>query len=165
LVIYNIPGRSVVDVSDDTLARLASLKRIVALKDATGDLARPLKLRHKLGKLKDKFIQLSGEDATALPFNIQGGSGCISVTANIAPKMCAELQNLWFKGEIKKAQALNDKLLPLHQAMFCETSPSPVKYAAGLMGICKPDLRLPLVGPSEENKAKVKKALLEAGLI
>ncbi len=165
LFIYNIPGRSVIDISDDTLARLAELKRIAGIKDATGDLARPLKLRAKLGKNRDKFIQLSGEDATALAFNISGGVGCISVTANIAPKMCAELQNLWFAGKIKEAQKLNDKLLPLHLAMFLETSPSPVKYAAHLMGLCKPDLRLPLVQPSAENKVKVKKVLADAGLI
>lgn len=160
IYIYNIPGRSVINMSDDLIAKLAELPRIVGVKDATGDLSRPLSLKQKLGKKKDSFVQLSGEDATALAFNISGGKGCISVTSNIAPKLCAGLQNAYFSGNLKEAQEISDALMPLNQAMFIETSPGPVKYAASLMGLCSGDMRLPLVLPSEENKAIIKKAML-----
>ena len=163
IVIYNIPGRSVINITDDTLARLAELPNIVGVKDATGDLARPYTLRSLLSspyKGADQgpnlppsrgkeFSLLSGEDMTAVAFNASGGTGCISVTSNIMPKRCAEVQNACLAGDFKKALALQDALVPLHEIMFCETSPAPVKYAASLMGKCAPDLRLPLVMPSE----------------
>ncbi len=165
IFIYNIPGRSVINMSDDLIARLAELKRIVGIKDATGDLSRPLTLNMKLGKKKSSFLQFSGEDATAVAFNSQGGVGCISVTANIAPRLCSEMQEASIKGDIKKALKINEKLMPVHQAMFLETSPGPVKYAASLLGLCAPDLRLPLVQPTSETKQKIEKALRVAGLL
>ncbi|MBY0432453.1 MAG: 4-hydroxy-tetrahydrodipicolinate synthase, partial [Rhodospirillales bacterium] len=129
IVIYNIPGRCVVDMSVETMARLAKLPNIVGVKDATADLVRPLRTRCVIGP---DFCQLSGEDATVTAFLAQGGHGCISVTANIAPKLCADLHNAWNAGDLATCFALRDKLLPLHEAMFVETSPGPVKYAASL---------------------------------
>jgi len=163
IIIYNIPGRSVVNMTDDNIARLAELPRIAGVKDATGDLTRPLSLTSKLKRAD--FSMLSGEDATALSFNASGGVGCISVTSNIAPKMCAEVQNLWFAGEITKAMQLTQKLFPLHNSMFLETNPAPVKYAASLLGLCRPDLRLPLVQISEDTKTKIKHEMSLLGLI
>ncbi|NDF12831.1 MAG: 4-hydroxy-tetrahydrodipicolinate synthase [Proteobacteria bacterium] len=165
LFLYNIPGRSVVDMKDELIARLAQLPRIKGLKDATGDLARPLSLAMQLRKRKHDFIQLSGEDATAIAFNVHGGKGCISVTSNIAPKLCAQLQDASLKGDIAKAMKIQEKLMPIHKAMFVETSPGPVKYAASLMGICKAEWRLPLVPPSKASQQQVKEALELAGLI
>jgi len=162
MIVYNIPGRSVVNITDDTMARLAKLRNIVGIKDATGDLARVSTLRHKVG---EKFIQFSGEDMTAVGFNAMGGRGCISVTSNIAPKLCAEVQNATLAGDYKKATELHDKLIPLHSVMFCETSPAPVKYALSLMGKCDVSLRLPMIEPSAENKAKIEAAMKAAGLI
>jgi len=162
IVIYNIPGRSVVDIKDDTLERLSKISNIVGIKDATGDLSRVSTLRARTGK---GFVQLSGEDMTAIAFNAQGGVGCISVTSNIAPKLCAEVQNKTLAGDYAGALAVHDKLVGLHQAMFCETSPGPVKYAASLMGKCSAELRLPLVQPSEANKARVREAMQAAGLL
>lgn len=162
LIIYNIPPRSVVDMSVDTMARLAKLPRIVGVKDATGDLVRPLKTRIMLG---EKFCQLSGEDGTALAFNAQGGTGCISVTANIAPRLCADMQAAWRKGDMAKAQELNIRLMPVHDALFCETSPGPVKYAASLLGLCGSELRLPLADIADPSKRKVEAALRQSGLI
>lgn len=159
IIVYNIPGRSVVDISIDTMARLAELKNIVGVKDATADLARPLFMRLKT---KTDFCQLSGEDATALPFLVQGGVGCISVTANIAPKLCAEMHNAWRAGNIKRAEEINLLLAPLHQALFCETSPAPVKFAAAKLGLCANELRLPMIEASESAQRKVEEAM--AGL-
>ena len=156
IVIYNIPGRCVIDMSVDTMARLAKLPRIVGVKDATADLARPLATRLAIGP---KFCQLSGEDATALPFLAQGGHGCISVTSNIAPKLCAEMHEAWARGDLKNAMAVNERLMPLHQALFCETSPGPVKYAASLLGFCAAETRLPLTEIAEASKERVKRAL------
>lgn len=153
IILYNIPGRSVVDMSDDTIARLAELPNVVGIKDATGDLVRISTLRMKLG---DDFCYLSGEDGTAPAFNAQGGDGCISVTANIMPKLCAELQDAWFDGDAKKTLEIHERLMPLHMAMFCETSPGPVKYAASQLGHCMPELRLPLVEPSDSNKSQIR---------
>lgn len=161
LIIYNIPPRSVVDMSIDTMDRLTKLPRIVGVKDATGDLVRPLKTRIAIG---EKFCQLSGEDGTALAFNAQGGVGCISVTANIAPRLCADMQAAWRKGDIAKAQELNIRLMPVHDALFCETSPGPVKYAASLLGLCAPEVRLPLAGIADISKRKVEAALRQSGL-
>jgi 4-hydroxy-tetrahydrodipicolinate synthase len=162
VIVYNIPGRSVIDIKDETLERLASLPNIVGVKDATGDLARVSTLRARVGK---EFQQFSGEDMTAIAFNAQGGIGCISVTSNISPKLCAEVQNKTLSGDFAGALEVHDKLINLHQAMFCETSPGPVKYAASLMGKCEPDLRLPLVQPSDASKSRVKEAMKAAGLI
>lgn len=161
IILYNIPGRSVVNMSDELIARLAKLPGIVGVKDATGDLARVATLRNKAG---EKFIQLSGEDMTAAGFNAMGGQGCISVASNVAPKLCAELQKASLAGDFAKARQIQDKLVPLISAMFCETSPGPVKYALSLMGKCQPILRLPLVLPSEESKANVADALKGLGI-
>ena len=162
ILIYNIPGRSVVDMSVATMARLAELKNIVGVKDATSDLVRPLRTRIVIGP---DFCQLSGEDATVVPFLIQGGVGCISVTANIAPKMCADLHKAWAAGDLASVVSLNARLLPVHDAMFIETNPGPVKYAASLLGLCTGELRLPLCEVADATKALIKTALTEAGLL
>ncbi len=162
IFIYNIPGRSVVDMSVETMARLAELPNIVGVKDATGDLARPLKTRMALG---EGFCQLSGEDATAIPFLAAGGHGCISVTANIAPRECSDMQRAWREGNIAKAMEYQDRLMPVHSAMFCETSPGPVKYAAELIGKCSSEMRLPMCEISDASKQTVRAALEKAGLL
>jgi len=162
IIIYNIPGRSVVDMSIETMARLAELPNIVGVKDATQDLTRPIRTGLAIGK---DFCQLSGEDGTALPFLAVGGVGCISVSANIAPKLCAEMQSAWAEGNIGRAMQLQDILTPVHDAMFCESSPGPVKYAAELLGLCSSELRLPMCEIAETSKAKVKAALCGAGLL
>ncbi len=156
IIIYNIPGRCVIDMSVDTMARLAKLPNIVGVKDATADLARPLAVRIAIGP---SFCQLSGEDATALPFIAQGGHGCISVTANVAPRLCADMHEAWSRGDVKAAMAINERLMPLHQALFCETSPGPVKYAAHLLGFCAAETRLPLAEIADASKERVKGAL------
>lgn len=165
IIIYNIPGRSVINISDDTLARLAALPYIAGVKDATGDLARPYTLQAKLPKKKEGFVMFSGEDMTAVAFNASGGSGCISVSSNIMPRACAAVQEACLKGDYEKALALHSKLVELHSVMFCETSPAPVKYAASLMGKCRPDLRLPLVMPQEENKKHIAQVLKKLRLL
>jgi 4-hydroxy-tetrahydrodipicolinate synthase len=162
VVIYNIPGRSVIDMSNETLARLSELKNIVGLKDATADLARPLDLRHYIG---DDFCQLSGEDATATGFLAQGGHGCISVTANIAPKLCAEMHKAWQDGNIAEMSRIRDLLAPLHKALFVESSPAPVKYAASQLGLCENQIRLPLLEASENCQHIVNDALSFSGLL
>ena len=159
IIVYNVPGRCVVDMSDALTARLAELPRIIGIKDATGNLERPSTLSLALGNKAKKFVQFSGEDTTAVAFNVQGGSGVISVTSNIAPKLCAEVQNLSLAGKTKEAIALQQKLMPLHKIMFCETSPGPVKYAASLLGLCSEELRLPLVPPSAEHKKLIKQTM------
>jgi 4-hydroxy-tetrahydrodipicolinate synthase len=161
ILIYNIPGRSVIDMSVATMARLAELKNIVGVKDATADLVRPVRTRLAIGR---DFCQLSGEDATVVPFLAQGGVGCISVTANIAPRLCAELHRAWAKGDLAKVSEINDKLIPVHDAMFVETNPMPVKYAASLLGLCTGELRLPLVEVTDATKERVKAALAGAGI-
>jgi 4-hydroxy-tetrahydrodipicolinate synthase len=162
IIIYNIPGRSVIDMTVATMAELAKHPNIVGVKDATADLARPLRTRLACGA---DFCQLSGEDATAVPFLAQGGVGCISVTSNIAPKECADLHNAWIKGDMKEATRLNDLLMPVHDAMFCESSPGPVKYAAEVLGLCSGELRLPLVPIAAASRKKVEDALKGAGLL
>lgn len=162
IVVYNIPGRSVIDISVDTFQRLAALPNIVGIKDATADLARPLRIRAALG---DRLCQLSGEDATAIAFNAQGGLGCISVTSNVAPKLCAQMQDAWAKGDLATCNELNARLMPLHDALFCETSPAPVKYAASLLGKSSPDVRLPLVPASDNARKRVEAAMKGLGLI
>jgi 4-hydroxy-tetrahydrodipicolinate synthase len=162
IYVYNVPGRSVINISDENLARIAELKNIVGLKDATGDLARVATLRLLI---KKKFSYLSGEDVTAVGFNAMGGNGVISVTSNIAPKMVSDLQKATQKGDYKTALKLQDKLTALHDVMFCETNPIPVKYAASLLGLCSPETRLPLVTPSAAAKAKIAKEMKKLGLI
>jgi len=162
IVIYNVPPRSVVDMSVETMARCAKLPRVVGVKDATADLARPIRTRIAIGK---DFCQLSGEDATALPFLIQGGHGCISVTSNAAPKLTSELHAAWQKGDIDGAMAINERLMPLNDAMFCETSPGPVKFAMSLLGHGTSEVRLPLAPIAEASRVKVEAAMKKVGLI
>ncbi|NQU59545.1 MAG: 4-hydroxy-tetrahydrodipicolinate synthase [Rhodospirillales bacterium] len=162
ILIYNIPGRSVVDMSVETMARLAKLPNIVGVKDATCDLARPIQTRLAIGK---DFCLLTGEDGTTVPYLAAGGAGTISVTANIAPRMCSDLQKAWRDRDLDTVMDLQDRLMPLHQAMFSETSPGPVKYAAGLMGKCTGETRLPMTDISDANKKRVKDALVDAGLL
>jgi 4-hydroxy-tetrahydrodipicolinate synthase len=162
IIIYNIPPRSVVDMSVETMARLAKHRNIIGVKDATANLVRPLHTRRACG---DSFCQLSGEDHTALAFNAAGGVGCISVTANVAPRLCSEMQTAWAEGRVKDAMALQNRLVPLHDALFSETSPGPVKYAASLLGKTSERCRLPLapiMGPTRE---RVKAAMTEVGLL
>ncbi len=156
VIIYNIPSRSVIDMSVETMARLARHPGIIGVKDATANLTRPLHTRRACGP---DFLQLSGEDHTVLPFLAAGGHGCISVTANIAPAQCAALHRAWAEGRVAEAIALQDRLLPLHDAMFCESSPGPVKYAASLLGLCTAQCRLPLAPVSEAAQARVRAAL------
>jgi 4-hydroxy-tetrahydrodipicolinate synthase len=156
VVVYNIPGRSVINLTDDTIARLAEIPYITGLKDATGDLARVCTLRDRL---KKPLQLLSGEDMTAVAFNVSGGQGCISVSSNIMPRECAAVQEACLKGDYAQALALHDKLVPLHNIMFCETSPGPVKFAASLMGKCAADMRLPLVDVQADNKERIKQVL------
>jgi 4-hydroxy-tetrahydrodipicolinate synthase len=168
IVLYNVPARTVINMSDETIARLAALPRIVGVKDATGDLARPWLLRAQLNKNNGAgadFAQLSGEDQTAVSFNASGGVGCISVSSNIAPKACAEVQNACLRGDYAQALALHDKLVALHHVMFCETSPSPVKYAASLLEKCTADVRLPLLLPSSENQRRIREVLVNLRLL
>ncbi len=165
IIIYNIPGRSVIDMTVDTMARLFELKNIVGVKDATGDLNRVDETFKKIG---NEFIQLTGEDGLAYEYNKRGGVGCISVTANIAPKMCSDMQKFSkseSNDEQKKAGEIDKKLQPVHKSLFIESNPSPVKYAAKLIGLCDDKVRLPLVTVLDETKAEVKKALISAKLI
>ncbi len=162
IIIYNIPPRSVIDMSVETMARLAKLPNIIGVKDATADLTRPIRTRLAAGP---DFCQLSGEDGTALPFLAAGGHGCISVTANVAPARCAEMQRAWGRGDLAAAMAMQDKLMPLHAALFRESNPAPVKYAASLLGRCSPETRLPLAPLSEASKETVRRAMTAVGLI
>jgi 4-hydroxy-tetrahydrodipicolinate synthase len=161
IVIYNIPGRSIVDMSVDTMARLFKLPNIVGLKDATANLARVSQQRAAMGT---EFVQLSGEDATALGFNAHGGQGCISVTANIAPALCSEFQLACLGSNFKRALEIQDRLMPLHDALFVESNPGPVKYAAEKLGLCSGETRLPLAPLAPASKAKVDAALAKVGL-
>ncbi|MBB3899564.1 4-hydroxy-tetrahydrodipicolinate synthase [Roseococcus suduntuyensis] len=162
LFIYNIPGRSVVDMTPETMGRLAKHPNIVGVKDATANLARPLHQRATCGA---DFVQLSGEDHTALSFNAAGGHGCISVTSNIAPRLCAEMQKAWREGKVCEAMAIQDRLLPVHDALFCETSPGPVKYAASLLGRGTAHCRLPMAPIAESTATRVEAAMRGAGLL
>ncbi len=162
LVVYNVPGRTACDVSVETLGRLSRIANIVGVKDATAKIERATQQRLACGP---SFRQLSGEDATAVAFNAQGGHGCISVTANVAPRLCAQMQEATLKGDFAAANAINDRLMPLHEALFVETNPGPVKYAASLLGLCAEDVRLPLAPVSDATKARVKAALQAAGVL
>jgi 4-hydroxy-tetrahydrodipicolinate synthase len=162
IIIYNIPGRSVIDMSVETMARLYELKNIAGVKDATANMARVSLQRQVMGS---DFIQLSGEDATALGFMAHGGHGCISVTSNVAPRLCAEMQNACLKGDYASALKVQDRLMPLHTNLFLETNPTPVKYAASLLGLMEDTVRLPLVPASEGARQAVRSAMVHAGLI
>ena len=162
IVIYNIPGRSVVDMTPDTMGELAKLPRIIGVKDATGDLARVCQQRLTCGP---DFIQVSGEDATAHGFNAQGGTGCISVTANVAPKLCATLQEACLAGDYATALDIQDRLMPLHQAIFTEPGLVGAKYGMSQLGLCSEEVRSPLTGLSDETKALMDHGLRHAGLI
>ena len=162
IIIYNIPGRSIVDMTIETMISLAKIENIIGVKDATNDLFRPL-LTQK--KMQNDFCYLSGEDGTALAYLAQGGHGCISVTANVAPKLCSDMHSAWQNGNILTAQEINLKLSSLHNALFVESSPGPVKYAASLLGLCKEDTRLPLCKINESTKKEVELNLRELHLI
>ena len=162
IIIYNIPPRSVIDMSPETMGKLAELPRIVGVKDATADITRVSKQRASCGK---DFIQLSGEDASALGFNAHGGVGCISVTANVAPKLCAEFQEATLSGDYAGALALQDRLMPLHEAIFMEPGLCGAKYGLSVLGKCSDEVRLPLVGVSDGTKTAIKSAMVHAGLI
>ncbi|MGA0563042.1 4-hydroxy-tetrahydrodipicolinate synthase [Ancylobacter sp. VNQ12] len=162
IYIYNIPGRSVIDMSVETMARLFELKNIVGVKDATANLARVSQQRQVMGPT---FNQLSGEDATALGFMAHGGDGCISVASNVAPKLCAQLMNACIAGDYKAALEIQDRLFPLFQALFVETNPSPTKYALSVLGKIADEARLPMVPVTEKTKLVVRDAMRHAGLI
>jgi len=162
IVIYNIPGRSVIDMKPDTMGELAKLPRIIGVKDATGDIARVSQQRAACGA---DFVQMSGEDATALGFNAHGGVGCISVTANVAPKLCAEFQEATLAGDYAKALEYQDQLMPLHEAIFIEPGLAGAKYGLSLLGMCSEEVRLPLVGLTDGTKAAIKAAMQHAGIL
>ena len=162
IIIYNIPGRSVVDMTVETMARLAKLPRIAGVKDATADLTRPTRTRHLIGP---DFCQLSGEDPTIAAFLAQGGHGCISVTANVAPALCAALQAAWHAGDLTEMARVRDLLTPLNSALFVEVNPVPVKFAASLLGFCDPSVRLPLIEASVDTRATVTAAMRFAGIL
>ena len=162
IIIYNIPGRCVVDMSVETMARLSCLDKIIGVKDATADISRTSLQRHVIG---ENFIQLSGEDMTALALMAHGGRGCISVTSNVAPRLCADLQDACLSFAFKKALAIQDKLIPLHKALFLETSPAPVKYALSLLDYCEDVVRLPLVSVTSETQVAVRDAMIHAGIL
>jgi 4-hydroxy-tetrahydrodipicolinate synthase len=162
IIIYNIPGRSVVDMTPETMGTLAKLPRIIGVKDATGKIERVSMQRASCGP---NFIQLSGEDATALGFNAHGGTGCISVTANVAPRLCAEFQAATLAGDYAKALDYQDRLMPLHEAIFIEPGLAGAKYGLSLLGRCSEEVRLPLVTLTDGTKARIKAAMQHAGLI
>lgn len=162
VILYNIPGRSIVDISVETMARLARHPNIIGVKDATANLLRPLQVRRAVEK---RFNQLSGEDGTAVAFLAAGGDGCISVTANVAPALCANVQKAWQEGRTQDAIAIQDKLLPLHDTLFCESNPAPAKYAASLLGLAGETCRLPLAPLTEPSREKVRAALVDVGLL
>lgn len=162
IIIYNIPGRSIVDMSVETMARLAKHPNIVGVKDATANLTRPL---HTTIACGPEFCQLSGEDHTAVAYLAAGGHGCISVTANIAPRLCRQMHDAWAAGRVAEAMAIQHRLVPVHDAMFCETSPGPVKHAASLLGRSRDLCRLPMAPVADSTKARVREAMAGAGLL
>ncbi len=162
IVVYNNPARAVVDILPDTLARIAELPRVVGIKDATGDLNRPLLEQQRI---TEGFSWLSGEDGTAIAYNAAGGNGCISVTANVAPKLCAEMQSAWQSGEYADAMLIQRRLMPLHTALFAEPSPAGAKFAVSLLGFCEEECRLPVVPLSEATRQRIASAMATLGLI
>jgi 4-hydroxy-tetrahydrodipicolinate synthase len=161
ILLYNIPGRAIVEITVETMARLSKHKNIIGVKDATANLMRPSRERLACGL---DWLLISGEDGTALGYNAHGGSGCISVTANVAPKLCAEFQAASLAGDFAKARQYQDRLMPLHDAMFCEPSPAPAKYGVSLLGFCSLEVRLPLVEATDAARAQIKKAMQGAGI-
>jgi 4-hydroxy-tetrahydrodipicolinate synthase len=162
IILYNVPTRSAVDIADETIARLARVANIIGIKDATANLARPSRERLACGK---EFRLLSGEDGTALGYMAHGGHGCISVTANVAPKLCAQFQDACMQGAYAAALEIQDRLMPLHDALFCEASPSPTKFAVSLLGMSSDEVRLPLVKATDMARGRVREAMVSAGLI
>ena len=162
IYVYNVPARTITDIAPETVGRIAQLKNVVGIKDATSDLSRVAKHRELAG---EKFIQLSGEDPSAIGFNAHGGRGCISVTANVAPRLCAQMQEATLQGAYEVARAIDYKLAALHKAMFCEPSPAPAKYACSLLGLCSDEVRLPLLTCTDAAKAQIRSAMTHAGLI
>ncbi len=162
IIIYNIPGRCVIDMSVETMAKLAEHENIIGVKDATNELGRVVRSRLEIG---DDFCHLSGEDPTSVAFLAHGGQGCISVTANVAPRMCAQMQDAWHLGAYDDVFRLRDVLMPVHDAMFVETNPAPVKFGASLLGKCSPDTRLPIAPLQMKSKARVEEAMRDAGLL
>jgi 4-hydroxy-tetrahydrodipicolinate synthase len=162
IVVYNVPSRTIVDISAETVGRIAKLSNVVGIKDASGDLGRVARHRALCGT---KFVQLSGDDPNAIGFNASGGVGCISVTANVAPKLCAQMQDATAQGAFETARTIDDKLAALHKALFVEPSPAPTKYAASLLGKCAEDVRLPLLTCSDGAKAHIRIAMTQAGLL
>ena len=162
IIVYNIPPRAIVDILPETTARIAALPRVVGVKDATGDLTRPI--REKL-LIESEFSFLSGEDGTAVSYNVAGGNGCISVTANIAPALCSEMQTACAKGDYTEAARIQERLMPLHMALFTEPSPAGVKYAASLLGLCDESCRLPIVPLSSDSKSAIRDAMTDLELI
>jgi len=162
MIVYNIPPRSIVDIQPETMARIASLANVVGVKDATNDLARPLREKNLIGP---DWCMLSGEDGTAVAYLAQGGSGCISVTANVAPKLCSMMHEAWQQGAMDRVRQLNESLMPLHDAMFCEPSPTPAKYGASLLGRASDKVRLPLAEATEAARARVKAAMQKLELV
>jgi 4-hydroxy-tetrahydrodipicolinate synthase len=162
IYVYNVPARTITDISVETVGKLAQLKNVVGIKDATSDLSRVAKHRALAG---EDFIQLSGEDPSAIGFNAHGGRGCISVTANVAPKLCAQMQDAALQGAFDAARAIDDKLAPLHKALFCEPSPAPAKYACSVLDLCSDEVRLPLLACTDAAKAQIRAAMTHAGLI
>jgi 4-hydroxy-tetrahydrodipicolinate synthase len=161
ILVYNIPARAIIEITVETMAKLATLKTVCGVKDATANLARPIRERLACGK---GWRMLSGEDATTLGYMVQGGHGCISVTANVAPELCADFQNACAQGAWDTALMLQERLMPLHDAMFIEPSPAPVKYAGSLLGICTDEVRLPLMAATDGARARVREAMQAAGL-
>lgn len=162
ILVYNIPGRSVVEITVETMARLAKVANIVGVKDATANLARPIRERLACGR---EWRLISGEDATTLGYMAEGGHGCISVTANVAPKLCSQFQEACMAGNFEKARALQDRLMPLHEAMFVEPSPAPAKFGASLLGLCTNEVRLPIMAASPAAETRVREAMASAGLL
>jgi 4-hydroxy-tetrahydrodipicolinate synthase len=162
IVLYNIPSRAVVEIAVETMAQLAKLENIIGVKDATGNLSRPTRERLACGK---HWRLLSGDDASALGYMAHGGHGCISVTANVAPRLCSQFQEACLRGDFAAARELHERLMPLHEALFCEPSPAPVKYAASLLGLCHNELRAPMMPLTEAGQAKVRAAMIAAALL
>ena len=164
MILYNIPGRAIVEIGVETMARLSSHPNIIGVKDATANLMRPSRERVAIGTTRQDWLLLSGEDGTALGYMAHGGHGCISVSANVAPRLCARFQEACMKGDFAAALKLQDVLMPLHDAMFCEPSPAPVKYAASLLGLCSAEVRLPLVEATDPARERIRNAMGGAGL-
>jgi 4-hydroxy-tetrahydrodipicolinate synthase len=162
VIVYNIPPRAIVDILPSTMARLAKLPMIAGVKDATGDLNRPILERLQIDQ---PFAWLSGEDGTAVAYNASGGVGCISVSANIAPRLCADMQQACLQGNFREAMAIQQRLMPLHSALFAEPSPAGAKYACSLLGLCEPDCRLPIVPLSDETRKVIEKAMQDLNLL